>query len=41
MVAQISAKFPNFCGHARQRDEVLVLLQKLLGQLQFPLLKNI
>ena len=42
MVAQSSAYFPIFRGHAKDSvEEVFVLLHKLLGELQFPLLKNI
>ena len=37
MVVQNSVKFPIFRGHARQRGRDLVILNKLLGELQFPL----
>ena len=39
MVAQTSANFPFFVDMQDSVEEVLVLLHKLLGKLQFPLLK--
>ena len=41
MVAQNSADFPIFRGHARQRGRGFGALAQTLGELQSPLLKNI
>ena len=41
MIAQSLANFPIFVDTQDSVEEVLMILHKLLGQLRFPLLKNI
>ena len=40
MVAQSSANFPNFCGHARQRGRGFGALAQTLGRTAIPFIKK-